>query len=336
MTIPVILPHQNPNDSVATLVQWLVAAGRFVQQGQPIAVFETTKAAFEIEAPAAGWLIVRAQIGSMIDVGKAFAELAPEPPGAAKETVVERRDRKITAKARALMEKYQIDETRLSVDLSLVRERDVLSLIDPVPPALLTDVDEVLKRADYRALMDLLGVLRQRMKSKWSRHVPTGTLLNDRWKLAEGLDSGPEASIYDECLILGDVKIGAHCWVGPYTVLDGSKGRLEIGDWTSIGAGTHAYTHHTIDVALSGGNAKPFGAPTKVGRCCFISPMVMIAPGSDIGDHSFVATFSYVEGRYPPYSCIAGTPARVIGTVEIRNGRVTRNVFDKRSGDMKD
>lgn len=147
------------------------------------------------------------------------------------------------------------------------------------------------------------------------------TLLNDRWQLAAELGFGPGASVYDECLILGDVVVGAHCWIGPFTVLDGSKGALRIGDHTQVGSGSHLYTHHSIEQCLTGGLAPMAGADTTIGRCCFIAPLSVIAPGTVLGDHSFVAAGSYVEGRYPPFSYLAGTPARRVGRVELDGAR---------------
>jgi carbonic anhydrase/acetyltransferase-like protein (isoleucine patch superfamily) len=335
MMVPVYLSQANANDSAATLVRWMTAPGSRVEKGEPLALFETTKAIYEVEAPASGWLLARAEIGSSVEIGAVIAEMLPHPTEAAAMEPPVRLIRRITEKARHLMEKHGISEASLPEDLTLVRENDILALIkeaEPEPDAD-PDPDGVMDRADFLQLSGLLSGLRERMRTKHNRHVPTGTLLNDRWRLAEALNFGPGSSVYDECLILGDVKVGANCWVGPYTVLDGSAGRLEIGEWTDIGTGSHLYTHHTIDRALSGGMVKPFGAPTRIGKCCFIAPMVMVAPGTHIGDHSFVAAFSYVEGHFPPFSYIAGAPARVVGSVEIRDGRVVRKLFDKDHGE---
>lgn len=335
MTIPVFLAQENANDTAAVLIDWLAKPGSRVEPGQPLAVFETTKATYEIESPGAGWLVALAQAGEQIDIGHPFAELRRQPPQAAAAARPAQAERKITRKARLLMERHGLEESRLPAGLALVREQDVLKLIGPAAPADapdgLADIDAILEDPDCRRLMDSLDGLRRRMQAKHARHVPTGTLLNDRWKLAAELGFGQGSSVYDECLLLGDVKVGANCWIGPYTVLDGSGGGLEVGDWTDIGSGAHLYTHHSIDRALTGGAAQPFYAPTRIGRCCFIGPMSMIAPGTEIGDHSFVAAFSYVEGRFPPYSYIAGTPARVIGRIEIKNGRAVRRLFDQQT-----
>jgi carbonic anhydrase/acetyltransferase-like protein (isoleucine patch superfamily) len=49
------------------------------------------------------------------------------------------------------------------------------------------------------------------------------------------------------CVVLGDVKVGKHTWVGPNVVLDGSApGGLVIVDYCSISAGVQIYAHHTV------------------------------------------------------------------------------------------
>jgi acetyltransferase-like isoleucine patch superfamily enzyme len=326
MTVPVHLPQANPNDATATLVRWLAEPGSKVQENQPLALVETTKAAYEVEAPATGWLVVRAAEGETVSVGSTIAELWSTPPEAVVKPAPHVQGRRITAKARRLMDENGVTEEQLPSSLTLVREQDILALLGSLTSAGASEPDQIEQREDYQNLKELLGTLRHRIKSRYARHVPIGTLLNDRWALAKEFGFGSDSSVYDECLILGEVQVGAHCWIGPYTVLDGSGGMLEIGDWTSIGTGAHVYTHHTIDQALTGGIAKPFYASTRIGPCCFVGPMSMIGPGSDIGEHSFIAAFSYVEGRFPPFSYLAGAPARVVGRIEISEGRVIRHL----------
>tara|TARA_B100001059_G_C17600924_1_gene459499 strand:+ start:360 stop:722 length:363 start_codon:yes stop_codon:yes gene_type:complete len=96
---------------------------------------------------------------------------------------------------------------------------------------------------------------------------------------------------------------------------------------TSIATGTHIYTHHTIDQALSGGKLKPATAAVSIGKNCFISPQVMIAPGSKIGDCCFVTAQSYVEGSFPDFSIISGNPSKVVGKIEIDENKIKKFFF---------
>jgi len=50
------VPRFNSNDDKVTLVEWLVKSGDIVKKGQPIAIFETTKAVIEYETEEAGMI----------------------------------------------------------------------------------------------------------------------------------------------------------------------------------------------------------------------------------------------------------------------------------------
>jgi pyruvate dehydrogenase E2 component (dihydrolipoamide acetyltransferase) len=65
-----------------TIVNWLVAEGDHVDEGQPILELETDKATSELEAPASGYLVaIRAGAvpGAIIPVGETVAYIVDDP-----------------------------------------------------------------------------------------------------------------------------------------------------------------------------------------------------------------------------------------------------------------
>ena len=52
--------------------------------------------------------------------------------------------------------------------------------------------------------------------------------------------------------------------------------------------------------------------PVIIHNGCWICERAFILAGSEIGEKSIVAAGSVVKGYYPPYSMIAGAPARVV------------------------
>lgn len=156
---------------------------------------------------------------------------------------------------------------------------------------------------------------RDQVKMDWNRVLPSNELLFDRWEKAKYIGAGEGSSIYDSCLILGDVKIGSNSWVGPFTVLDGSGGGLTIGDYCSISSGVQIYTHDSVMWSLSGGSLPKVTKATSIGDNCYIAPMSIIAMGVSIGKCCIIGANSFVNKSFPDYSIIAGTPAKKIGEV---------------------
>ena len=334
-------PREGVNDDTVRIAQWLVEDCSRVAAGQLVAVVETTKAAVDVVAPCEGFLFQIAGIGAEILIGEPLAAISesPDRPADAGRTDLAPKASSVggtvvTAKARPLMERHRLTIADFP-NLKVVRVADVERLVagkGESMPAMqarrfrdeLLDPsanwDDLLARHDVKELLSVLDVLRRRMKARFDRHVPTGSLLHDRWLLARDHGFGEGSSVYDECLILGDVSVGRHCWIGPFTVLDG-QGGLTIGDHVDIGAGAHVYSHNTIERALTGHRAPLHRMPTRIGSCCFVAPHAIIGPGTVLGDRCFVAAGSYVEGVFPDGSFVAGNPARLVGQVAIQGDR---------------
>lgn len=66
---PVRIPKVSLATTEATVVEWLVDDDQRVEEGQPLYVMETDKVEQEIEAPAAGAVHWKAEIGETYEVG---------------------------------------------------------------------------------------------------------------------------------------------------------------------------------------------------------------------------------------------------------------------------
>jgi acetyltransferase-like isoleucine patch superfamily enzyme len=170
---------------------------------------------------------------------------------------------------------------------------------------------------------ELLGLLRafwlsrhNQVKTRWNRSLPLADYIVDRWEKAKLLGYGQDTSIYDSCVILGDVKVGDHCWIGPFTVLDGSGGTLEIGSYVSISAGVHIYTHDTVRWAISGGKEPYQNTTTRIGSRVYIGPHAIISRGVTVGDGCIIGAHSFVNKSVPPGSRAWGCPALVVGPAQ--------------------
>ena len=158
------------------------------------------------------------------------------------------------------------------------------------------------------SIFTLIADLRREMRDKFRRHVSVGDLLTDRWEIARDYGFGAGTSCYDNVLILGDVRIGTHCWIGPNVILDG-QGGLTIGDHCDISAGAQIYTHHTVARCLTGGVAPIEQAPVKIGSRVYIGPQCVIQKGVSIGDGVVIGAMSLVNRDIPSGARAWGIPA---------------------------
>ncbi len=111
-------------------------------------------------------------------------------------------------------------------------------------------------------------------------------------------------------MVLGNVIAGTNCWIGPFTILDGSGGELIIGDNCNISAGVHIYTHDTVDSVIYGGNTSM--ASVSIGSNVYIGPNVIISKGITIGDFVVIGANSFINKDIPSNCKVFGTPAKVI------------------------
>lgn len=329
----------NVSDDQYRLVDIAVATGDRVTSGDYLLSYESSKASFEVEAQETGLLYLDPQLAIgefyitdyklavISDTSLSLEELQIIFPDFEKKSSRTKEKQKITKNAAKLIKQNGIPVANFASE-EFVTEAHVKEYLQN---KIQNNIGDNLESSDLdlklEEIVQTLNHARKKMRSEFNRHVPTGTILNDRWQLANSFNFGHGSSVYDETLIFGNVEVGKNCWTGPFTILDGAAAPIKIGDWTSIGAGTHIYTHHTIDQALSGGKLAPQTSKVIIGKCCFIAPQVMVAPGTIIGDRCFVTAQSYVEGTYPSNSIVSGNPAKVIGEIEIRDNIVRKIIY---------
>src|SRR5689334_18122712 len=140
---------------------------------------------------------------------------------------------------------------------------------------------------DAEQLTELLRGLYERndeeLRARFRRSLPFQDGTFDRWERARRLGFGQGASIYNSALVFGDVMVGRETWIGPGVILDGSAAPLRIGEYCSITAGVHLYTHDSVHWAISGGVAAKRTGPVSVGDCVYIGPQTIVTLGVTIG-----------------------------------------------------
>lgn len=156
-----------------------------------------------------------------------------------------------------------------------------------------------------------LRVLTLRKRQHFDRRVSIGDLLTERADNAAAYGFGEGTTMYDNVLVLGEVYVGRHTWIGPGCILDGSGGGLRIGDHCAISAGVQIYTHHTVKRSLSMGVEPIEYAPTIIGDGVYLGPNTIVQMGVAIGDRVVVGANSFVNRDVGTGLRVFGTPARV-------------------------
>ena len=123
---------------------------------------------------------------------------------------------------------------------------------------------------------------------------------------------GKRSSIHRMCrfYLPTGVKIGNNTVINRDVLLDGRSG-LYIGNNVSISESVAIITleHDPNDSSFG-----TRGAPVHVDDKVFIGTRAMILPGIRIGEGAVIAAGAVVTRDVPPYSIMAGVPARPIGS----------------------
>jgi sugar O-acyltransferase (sialic acid O-acetyltransferase NeuD family) len=146
--IPIIVPLLNANEPEARLVDVHVKDGQQVNPGAILFTIETTKAASDVEAPAAGFVRMVAAEGDTLSVGDLLAYLTdtadqalpPRPQDTVKPAVSTPGGLRITNPARALAEELGLELDSLPTD-RLLTEAAIREIAASLFPIALPDFD---------------------------------------------------------------------------------------------------------------------------------------------------------------------------------------------------
>jgi len=128
--------------------------------------------------------------------------------------------------------------------------------------------------------------------------------------------------------VIGDVKVGMNVWIGPFTIIDGS-GKIVIGDYCTISAGVHIYTHDNVKQTLTSGVIEIERTPVSIGNNVYIGPNAIITKGISIGNTCVIGANAFVNRDVPAHSIIMGQPGKVVGKIEFKDG-IPVFVYDKK------
>jgi phenylacetic acid degradation protein len=125
------------------------------------------------------------------------------------------------------------------------------------------------------------------------------------------------AYVHPTAVLIGDVIVGAGCYVGPCASLRGDFGRIEIRAGANVQDGCIAHGFPGTDTIVHEEGHIGHGAILHgciVERNALVGMNAVINDNAVIGESAIVAAMAFVKAKMivPPRTLVAGMPARVV------------------------
>jgi phenylacetic acid degradation protein len=127
----------------------------------------------------------------------------------------------------------------------------------------------------------------------------------------------PSAYVHPSAILIGDVIVGAGCYVGPCASLRGDFGRIEIRAGANLQDSCTAHGFPGTDTIVAEEGHIGHGAILHgciVERNALIGMNAVVNDNAVIGESAIVAAMAFVKAKMivPPRTLVAGIPARVV------------------------
>jgi phenylacetic acid degradation protein len=125
------------------------------------------------------------------------------------------------------------------------------------------------------------------------------------------------AYVHPSAVLIGDVIVGAGCYVGPHASLRGDMGRIIMKEGSNLQDGCCMHSFPGKDAIVETNGHVGHGAVLHgccIGRNAMVGMNSVVMDGAVVGESSIVAAMSFVKANQiiPPYRLAMGTPAQII------------------------
>ena len=127
----------------------------------------------------------------------------------------------------------------------------------------------------------------------------------------------PTAFVHPSAVLIGDVIVGANCYVGPCASLRGDFGRIELRAGANLQDVCVMHGFPGTDTIVEEDGHIGHGAilhGCTVRRNALVGMNAVVNDNAEIGESAIVAAMAFVKARMvvPPRMLAAGIPARVV------------------------
>ena len=323
------VPRESVNDDVVILARWHVGGGERVRAGAPLFDMETSKAVMQVDAECEGFVEPLVAEGDEVVVGAEVCRLHAAPVAAGVSTGGGRpaaggiagaagaaaNGPAISRKARALMDERGIDPGAFA-HLAHVREADVIRHLEEAER----------RRASGDPGREPAAGTSTARKGGWMKDASVASRERGRglvwlalnyafrnYLLGHLVAFAPRGLILPLHRMRG-VKIGKGCFVDPTAILETAyPENVTIGDDVRVTARVVIMTHIKAPHYLRETGIVPnVLKPVVLEDSSFIGVNALIMPGVRVGKAAVVASGAVVLADVPPFTMVAGNPARVI------------------------
>ena len=307
-----LLPVEDINDDKATIVRLAFQNGEYVQKGDVIYEFETTKALVEVDAEHEGYIFYAVREADTPSTGQLVCVITDQADYRFEQPETEEEDRPytLTKKALALVEQHDIDLGMLNLS-GIVRQKDLWQAISngKKPPAeRILFLDRESERVKFAMEDEQFPFLPSEEKIHLYREAGH--------EIGKGCIIGRGAVLIGNRIVLGDnVSIAGGTYIeSPEIRLDhdvriGSQGNL-VASRLQIGAHTRIGDRVIIDISGGRNIDSDFvcGVDCLVASDCYVN----VCHRVELGDHvalsprSMIFTHSYWQSVLDGYSAQFG------------------------------
>ena len=126
----------------------------------------------------------------------------------------------------------------------------------------------------------------------------------------------PTAYVHPTAVLIGDVSVGAGCYVGPCASLRGDFGRIVLQAGANVQDGCVLHSFPGAQVLVEADGHVGHGAVLHgcvVRRDAMLGIKAVVMDGAEIGEQAMVAACAFVAGgtQVPARMLVAGVPAQV-------------------------
>ena len=126
----------------------------------------------------------------------------------------------------------------------------------------------------------------------------------------------PGSFVHETAVLIGDVIVGADCYIGPGASLRGDFGRIVVGDGANVQDNCVMHSFPDKDCVIEANGHIGHGAVLHgctVGRNAMVGMNAVVMDNAIIAEESIVAACSFVRAGFEcePRSLVMGMPAKV-------------------------